>query len=105
MADGSAGERVIDIDLEATGNRTSRAAGTPVKITGFSVSGLSPGTDESLYIRKGSTTGPLLWSMSDPTGATRHNINADLQILSDDGLFVIGPANAWTKGHLLIYTA
>jgi hypothetical protein len=107
MADGIFGERVIDIDLTVTGNRTVRPAtglGKDVKIWKVLVSGVSPGTAEPLEIRKDSTSGPLLWTHDDQVATdTIHDCDIP-DALSDGGLFVIGPANAWTSGHMLIYT-
>ena len=104
MADGSKGQREIDIDLTvAAAARVVRDATKRewVKVRRIVLDGDST-AGATIIIRKESASGPIVATIT-ASGGKQH-----VDVPMEDAVFLglyIDSFTAWTSGHLLIYTA
>lgn len=108
MADGSYGERIIDIDLTVTGARVIRDAtkNEHVKVAKILVSGISQAASVAFIFRKESASGPIvaIWQPLQAAQAQTQELISENEELLCKGLYLDTISQAWTSGHCLIYT-
>jgi hypothetical protein len=104
MADGSYGQREIDIDLTVVAAaRVVRDASKNewVKIRRIVLNGNST-AGAAVIFRKGSASGPIVANITPTAGIQAVDIPMEDAVFN--GLY-IDSFTAWTSGHCIIYTA
>jgi len=111
MADGNFGERIIDVDLSVTGARVLRdpsigKEGQVVKVCKVLVSGTSGAAPVAIVLRKESASGPIVafWQPVQAAQVQTIELISENEEFLCKGLYLDNISQAWTSGHLLIYT-
>lgn len=110
MADGSFGERIIDVDLSVTGARVLRdplTIGKAVKVSKVLVSGTSGAAPVAIVLRKESASGPIVafWQPVQAAQVQTIELISENEEFYCKGLYLDNISQAWTApSHLLVYT-